>query len=60
VHYRLLVLDDSDKRHSAKAHCSALMRRVINATNKDGGVNAGQLLDVVVEESAVFIDRSMR
>jgi hypothetical protein len=36
-----------------------LSNRVINATNKDGGGNAGQLLDVV-EESAVFIDRSMR
>jgi hypothetical protein len=42
-----------------KALCSALMRRVINATSKDGGVNAGQLLDVV-EESAVFRDHSMR
>jgi hypothetical protein len=42
-----------------KALCSALIRRVIYATNKDGGANAGQLLDVV-EESAVFTDRSMR
>jgi hypothetical protein len=35
------------------------VRKAINGTNQDGGVNAGQLLDIV-EESAVIIARIVR